>query len=535
MKKNNYGVKTMNTGEYIKKLRKDKNMTREQFGDIFGVSGQSVQKWENGQSLPETAKLVKIAQYFGVSLDDMLLSRDARVVEIIKENKQIKPEYEKIHVWEDYAFDVMNEYKHSIEEGLDIEVYAELFKTVSSLPRNEIRHKLSEVLFEIVTTANTVEGYKYNEPSDLESIKALRKPYPLSGKVDKNTLEDKIHGAWVGRIAGCFLGKAVEGIRTNEFVPFLKKTNNYPMHRYILSTDCTDENCEGMNYRIGPRNVFPDTLDYMPTDDDTNYMVIGQLVVENYGRDFTPENMMEIWLKYQPKDAYCTAERRAFINFVAGFRPPHSASYKNPYREWIGAQIRGDYFGYINPGNTEMAAEMGWRDACISHVKNGIYGEMFASAMIAAAALTDDVEEIILAGLGEIPETSRLYESIMTVMDMYKSGKTSEETFDYIHSVWDEYTGHGWCHTISNAMVVAASLLYGKGDFGKSICLSVQTGFDTDCNGATVGSILGMAGGYDFVPDEWKKHLCDTLETSIFGYERVKISECAKKTMSHIS
>ena len=234
IKKNNYGVKNMNTGEYIKKLRKDKNMTREQFGDIFGVSGQSVQKWENGQSLPETAKLVKIAQYFGVSLDDMLLSRDARVVEIIKENKQVKPEYEKIHDWEDYAFDVMDEYKHSIEEGLDIEVYSELFKAVASLPRNEIRQKLGDVIFEIVSNAKQVEGYKYNEPSDLESIKALRKPYPLSGKVDKNTLADKIHGAWVGRIAGCFLGKAVEGIRTNEFVPFLKKTNNYPMHRYIF-------------------------------------------------------------------------------------------------------------------------------------------------------------------------------------------------------------------------------------------------------------------------------------------------------------
>ncbi len=83
---------------------------------------------------------------------------------------------------------------------------------------------------------------------------------------------------------------------------------------------------------------------------------------------------------------------------------------------------------------------------------------------------------------------------------------------EYIHSVWNEYTTHGWCHTISNAMIVAASLLYG---------------------GATVGSILGMAGGYDFVGKEWKEHLSDTLETTIFGYERVKISECAKKTLEH--
>lgn len=524
----------METGAYIRKLREDKGMTREQFGEMFGVSAQSVQKWENGNTLPETSKLIKMASIFDVSLDDMLLSRDARTVEIINYNKEVKPRYDKIHDWEDYSATLMTEYTQSVEEGLDIGVYGELFKAVSLLPRGEIKTKLADIIYDTVSTAKSVEGYKYNEPSDLEGIKALRKPYELSGKVDKSTLEDKIHGAWVGRIAGCFLGKAVEGIKTDELVPFLKRTDNYPMYRYILSTDCTDENCEGMKYRIEPRKVFPDTTKYMPTDDDTNYMVIGQLVVNNHTRDFKPEDMMNVWLRYQPKDAYCTAERRAFVNFVQGYHPPESANYKNPFREWIGAQIRGDYFGYINPGSPELAAEMGWRDASISHIKNGIYGEMFVSAMIAAAAVTSDVTEIIYAGLGEIPATSRLYESIMTVVDMFKEGRTSESVFEYIHSVWDEYSGHGWCHTISNAMIVAASLLYGKGDFGKSICLAVQTGFDTDCNGATVGSILGMAGGYDYVPECWKEHLNDTLETTIFGYEKVKISECAKKTMEHV-
>ena len=216
---------------------------------------------------------------------------------------------------------------------------------------------------------------------------------------------------------------------------------------------------------------------------------------------------------------------------MKGYNPPESAIYKNPYREWIGAQIRADYFGYINPGDPETAADMAWRDASISHIKNGIYGEMFAAAMIAAAASTDDIKTIIAAGLGEIPANCRLAEDVKLVVKMFDDGKTSEEAFAKIHEKWDEHSGHGWCHTISNAMIVAASLLYGGGDYGKSICLAVQTGFDTDCNGATVGSIIGMRNGVSGIPEEWYRPLNDKLCTSIFGVGIVKISEMGEKTL----
>jgi hypothetical protein len=103
-----------------------------------------------------------------------------------------------------------------------------------------------------------------------------------------------------------------------------------------------------------------------------------------------------------------------------------------------------------------------------------------------------------------------------------------------IHSRWNEHTFHGWCHTISNAMIVAASLLYGEGDFSKSICMAVETGFDTDCNGATVGSILGMANGENSIPSCWKEPINDTLHTSIFGVGTVKISDCVEKTFKHL-
>ena len=522
----------MRLGNAINKLRNDANLSQEQFATLFGVSQQSVQKWENGESVPELNKIIKISKHFGVSLDALILENDNRIVEEMKGTNQIKPQYANIHDWEFYSSNLLTEYQQSIEEGLDIEAYKDVFLAVSRLPKDERKKKLGDILFDVVISANQKEGYPYMEPSDLETIRNLRTPYSYK-KNNTIKLENKIHGAWMGRVCGCLLGKTIEGIRTDELIPFLKETGNYPMHRYILHSDLDKVNLNKYKFGFNSR-CYADTANGMPVDDDTNYTVLYQEVIEKYGRDFTPFDVSRAWLAYQPKDAYCTAERVAFCNFVKGYEPPESAIYKNPYREWIGAQIRADYFGYINPGNPALAAEMAWRDASISHTKNGIYGEMFVAAMLAVAAETNNIKDIILGGLAEIPHTSRLYKEIISVLDGFEDGISQSECFKAIHKKFDEHIAHDWCHTISNAMIVAASLLYGQGDYGESICIAVEAGFDTDCNGATVGSVLGMANGIDSIPDYWIKPINDILHTSIFGVNTVKISDRVKLTLEHI-
>ena len=522
----------MRLGNAINKLRNDAHLSQEQFATLFGVSQQSVQKWENGDSVPELNKIIRISKHFGVSLDALILENDNRIVEEMKGTNQIKPQYANIHDWEFYSSNLLTEYQQSIEEGLDIEAYKDVFLAVSRLPKDERKKELGDILFDVVISANQKEGYPYMEPSDLETIRNLRTPYSYK-KNNTMKLENKIHGAWMGRVCGCLLGKTVEGIRTDELIPFLKETGNYPMHRYILYSDLDKVDLNKYKFGFHSR-CYADTASGMPVDDDTNYTVLYQEVIEKYGRDFTPFDLSRAWLAYQPKDAYCTAERVAFCNFVKGFEPPESAIYKNPYREWIGAQIRADYFGYINPGNPELAAEMAWRDASISHTKNGIYGEMFVAAMLAVAAETNNIKDIILGGLAEIPHTSRLYKEIISVLDGFEDGVSQSECFKAIHKKYDEHSAHDWCHTISNAMIVAASLLYGQGDYGKSICIAVEAGFDTDCNGATVGSVLGMANGIESIPDCWTKPINDTLHTSIFGVNTVKISDRVKLTLEHI-
>ncbi len=449
-------------------------------------------------------------------------------------DKEIKINYNNADGFNRYPSDLMTEYVQSMEEGLDIEKYKALFEAVSELQNGEYKTRMSDVIYEMVINAKMRKDYSYNEPNELREIRKLRNLHDFNSVMpDGETLRKKILGAWTGRAVGCLLGKPVEGIRSNELIPLLKETGNYPMHRYILSTDITDEMCSRYSFYL-KNKAYADTVDGMPVDDDTNYVVLAQKIVEECGRDFESDDVACAWMKYQSVQSYFTAERIAYINFMNCIEPPASAMYKNVCREWIGAQIRGDYFGYISPGEPEKAAEMAFTDARISHVKNGIYGEMFAAAMISCAAVTDNIDDIILGGLAQIPATSRLYEAVMKIYNGYKSGVTVDECFNIIHAAYDEHTDHGWCHTISNAMIVTAALLYGEGDFGKSICIAVGMAFDTDCNGATVGSVLGMRNTVDGIDEYWKKPVNGKIHTSIFGVGTVDIKAAVDKTLEHI-
>ena len=440
-----------------------------------------------------------------------------------------------MHDWELYSKSLTTELRECLDEGRDVAQYGPLCEAISALPMGEAREELANVFFRIMMDAPLRADFPYVEPDDIETIRAERPEdrQAFSAPARDDRLKDKILGAWLGRVCGCLLGKPVEGMRTPDMHELLRNSLNFPLARYMTLEDL--EKTPRLKERWTKR-TWADCLNgCAPVDDDTNYTVMAAKgIVGKYGRDFTSGDVALAWMDCQPKNAYCTAERRAFRNFVIGIRPPQSAIYKNPDREYIGAQIRADYFGYINPGDPETAADMAWRDARISHVKNGVYGEMFAAAMIAAAAATDDIGAIIRAGLNEIPARSRLSEAVRTVLNDFRAGLSEDECFAAIARRWDEFKAYDWVHTISNAEIVTASLLYGGGDYGKSICRAVQTGFDTDCNGATVGSILGMMLGSAGVGAQWTDPICGALDTSIFGVNRVTIADMVELTMSHL-
>jgi ADP-ribosylglycohydrolase len=452
-----------------------------------------------------------------------------------KNSYKIARNYDKIATWDAYWKQLDVEYNQSVDEGLDIEKYKDLITAVIKMENTPQKAAISDVIYDLIANAEMREDFKYNEPSDLEGIRALRKPYAYKAEMPatKEALKDKIAGGWYGRICGCMLGKTVEGMRRSELIPFLKESGNYPMHRYIYSTDMPENVEEKYKFDLKTR-YYTDKFDCAPWDDDTNYVVMAQMLLNRSTRDFKPDDVLLLWTRCQPKLSYCTAERVAFLNFAGGYRAPDTAVYKNPYREWLGAQIRGDYFGYVNPGNPSLAAEMAWRDASVSHVKNGIYGEMFMAAMIAIAAVTSNIKDIIYGGLAEIPATSRLYEAVTGIVEKYDAGVSKEDVFNYIVTEWDDEDEYDWCHTLPNAMIVVASLLYGEGDYGKSICMSVDVGFDTDCNGATVGSVLGVLTGEKGIDEYWKAPTYGMLDTTVVGAQKSPISKLVDDTMKHL-
>jgi ADP-ribosylglycohydrolase len=447
------------------------------------------------------------------------------------------------YAWLTYANDLHFEREQAHDEGKRTEGMAERIAAIQGMdPSDPAREALAASLLDETERLPERDDYKYEEPSDLASIRAVRPADRFArnaAALDGERLSDRALGAWLGRSAGCLLGQPVEGWRRARLTGFLRETGNYPIRAY-MSSDVPQAVIDKYNI-INKARVYGghyvnwiNNVSHMVEDDDMNYTILGLAVLEQYGYDFAPDDVAEAWLMNLPLLHVCTAERVAYKNLTNGVEPPRSAAYRNVYREWIGAQIRADFFGYVNPGHPELAAEMAWRDASISHVKNGIYGEMWVAAMLAAAAVTDDLEAVVRAGLGEIPERSRLAEDVRTILAWKREGIDAETAIDRIHERYDETNGHHWCHTNSNAMIVALGLLFGGGDFVRSIGLAVAAAFDTDCNGATVGSVLGMMHGASALPSEWIDPLNDKIKSGVDGFGLVRISELAERTVGLI-
>ncbi len=386
--------------------------------------------------------------------------------------------------------------------------------------------EIEDALVRLEATAQ-LDDWSFDEPSDFDAIghalPAAPSIPPLT--LSDAELRDRLLGAWRGRCVGCNLGKPVEGWDRSNIHRYLELADALPLADYVPVLDPFPE---GLRLNDCWTETTRGNIVAMARDDDIDYTILGLHVLEDHGFGFTAADVGAEWLDHLPFNQVYTAERVAYHNLVRGLHPPVTATHRNPYREWIGAQIRADMWGYVAPGDPALASRLAFRDASLSHTMNGIYGEMWVAALIACVVRhgrrpRGDPHLALLRAGSVAADRGRCGPSC----DLHERGLGWEEGREVI----DERYGHySRVHTINNAAVVVAALLWGDGDFTRTIGLAVEGGWDTDCNGATAGSIFGAMHGTDALPGHWVDPMNDLVRSSIIGFDHSSLSDLTERT-----
>ncbi|WP_435118611.1 ADP-ribosylglycohydrolase family protein [Amycolatopsis thermoflava] len=378
----------------------------------------------------------------------------------------------------------------------------------------ELRALARDLLDELAALPATPAPH---EPDDWDAIAELLPPAPELPGGSGRALD-----AWTGRAAGCLLGKPVEKIPREGIEEILRATGRWPLDRWFTAVGLPDEVAARWpwNRRSAPTSLA-ENIDGMPEDDDLNYPMLALTLLQQRGRGFTTDDVAQLWLDNLPAGRVFTAERAAYRNILDARPVPETATHHNPFREWIGALIRTDVFGWVSPGDVRAAARMAWTDARLSHTRNGIYGAMWAAALASAAMVCGTVDEVLDAAETVVPPDSGLAQAVRFGRSL--AGLGVDAGLDRLHA---EYGHLHWVHVLNNAAVIAFALARGGGEFGPSIAIAVTAGWDTDSAAATVGGVVGALHG---VPDQWAKPLDDRIATSLPGGEQ-RITDLAART-----
>ena len=392
------------------------------------------------------------------------------------------------------------------------------------------RDQLEALYLELIKTERTSD-WTYREPESLEDILDAMPARPqnvidLHGPSHAE-LEDRILGGWLGRIAGCNLGKPVEDgdfWTPDRIRAYLELADAYPLRDYIPALDPMPD-----GFRL--RENWPETtrgrVHGGARDDDIDYSILALWLLERYGAALTSDHVANAILSFLPYLRVFTAERAAYLNLLHNVPTAEVGDTRNPYREWIGALIRADVYGWTLPGRPGTAARLVFSDASMSHRSNGLYAAIWAAALVSLACVAASVKEAVEQSLDYVPAGSRLAEALRSVHDLHGTGCTWEAAIEEIRTRFGHY---GWVHSINNACLISAGLLWGEGEFASTVGLTVQGGWDTDSNAATAGSVVGTVLGAAKLPTNFIDPLQDRTRSAVFGYDNSRISDLARRT-----
>jgi len=307
---------------------------------------------------------------------------------------------------------------------------------------------------------------------------------PSKQKMNLENYRDKVLGCWTGKNIGGTIGAPFEGQRDMNNATF-----------------------------------YTQKLDGKPApNDDLDLQLIWLLAAEEKGLFHLNERVLgEYWLSHitGPWNEYGVCK----ANLRNGLFPPLSGSCNNDQWKYSnGAWIRSEIWACLFPGSPDEAAHFAYYDSCCDHCGEGIYAEIFTATMESAAFVVNDIRQIINIGLSRIPADCRVARSVKLACECYDG---TREFKDAREALVRDSADLGWFQAPANLGFVILGLLYGKGDFGHSVCLANNCGDDTDCTAGTVGAIMGIILGRSGIPDKWTAPIGETIQTcSIDTYGR---------------
>lgn len=374
------------------------------------------------------------------------------------------------------------------------------------------------------------EDWPYHEPNDLAGIWAECDPDRPGGAMCEVDLDDaarRVEAAFLGSVCGCMLGKPVEFDPTMaQLREALEATGEWPLDDYV-----SEKTLDALSQRHKSwATTVRESLHFVAPDDDINYTIVGMMMLEQRGLDFTAEDIRDTWMTHLPFNACWGPERmmliRTGITHLNDESDPRTwADFLNPSDEMCGALIRADAYGYACPGRPALAAELAWQDASFSHRRTGIYATMFTAAAIAAAQVVDSWDDIFATALQFVPARSRFHEIAADSLRQVRDASDWLDGYERIHGKYGQYTHckvYQEIGTVMNTLRFAASV-------GDGICKQVSQGNDTDSFGATAGSILGAFFGPGHLDDRWLAPFNDRIEVGLGWFYEHSLSALAER------
>jgi hypothetical protein len=333
--------------------------------------------------------------------------------------------------------------------------------------------------------------------------------------VSRAVLLDKIKGGWAGQTIGCTYGGPTEfkypGTMMQDYIPIAWPDG------YIKSWM---ENTPGLYDDIYMDLTFVDIFDRLGLDAPT----------DSFAMAFARAGYM-LW----------HANQAARYNILHGIMPPQSGHWlNNPHADDIDYQIEADYAGLMSPGMPNTASDISDRIGHIMNYGDGWYGGVYVGAMYALAFISDDIEYIVSEALKTIPEQSVFHKCMSDVIRWHGQYPGDwRQTWAECEKNWSEDVG---CpdgvfvpfniDAVINSAYIIIGLLYGEGDFGKTIDIATRCGQDSDCNPASAGGILGTILGYDRLPAYWMKNLKE-VEDINFAYTAISLNKVYNMSYNH--